>query len=77
MDVSVSDVDNDYSAPPIVIPESADLDARTIMYVQTVFWMATYVKAQAEKTGLSCDQIIEEFGVNVRRTIDPDWRPDA
>ncbi len=47
------------------------------MYVQTVFWMATYVKAQAEKTGLSCDQIIEEFGVNVRRTIDPDWRPDA
>lgn len=63
--------------PGQVLVREAQLDGRAAMYVQTVFWVASYVKQRADKGDVSEEQLIEEFGMNVRQAIDPEWRPDA
>ncbi len=73
------------SSPPPPSPPSAPEHETSgpgygtppLVYVQILFWMADYVQQRSESTGLSHDQLIEEFGMNLRGTINPDWRPDA
>ena len=52
-------------------------DGTSMMYVQTCFWVASYVRLRAERGDFTQDQLIEQFGVNVRRCIDPEWRADS
>jgi len=65
-------------APPrsLTIAESS-MDGRAVMYVQTVFWVASYVRQRAKKGDVTQEQLIEQFGVNVRSAIDPEWRPQG
>lgn len=58
--------------PPQVLGQISD--GTSMMYVQTAFWVANYVKARAQRGDFTEDQLIEQFGVNVRRCIDPDWK---
>lgn len=62
--------------PSLAVPESS-MDGRAVMYVQTVFWVASYVRNRAKQGDVTQEQLIEEFGVNVRNAIDPDWRPQG
>lgn len=52
-------------------------DATSLMYVQTCFWVAHYVRARAQRGDFSEDQLIEQFGVNVRKCINPEWKPEG
>ncbi len=44
---------------------------RAQMYVNHCIWMAAYVKQRAALGGITEEQIIGQFEVNVRRLIDP------
>ncbi len=63
--------------PGQVLIREAEMDGRAVMYVQTVFWVASYVRQRAVKGDVTQEQLIEEFAMNVRQSIDPEWRPDA
>lgn len=52
-------------------------DGTSMMYVQTCFWVANYVRLRAERGDFTEDQLIEQFGVNVRRCINPEWKGQA
>ena len=52
-------------------------DGTSIMYVQTAFWVAAYVQQRARRGDFTEDQLIEQFGVNVRRCINPNWKPEG
>lgn len=52
-------------------------DPSSLMYVQTCFWVAHYVRMRASRGDFTEDQLIEQFGVNVRKCIDPEWKPEA
>lgn len=52
-------------------------DATSLMYVQTCFWVAHYVRQRAQRGDFSEDQLIEQFGVNVRKCINPEWKPEG
>ena len=62
-------------APPPALGQISD--GTSIMYIQTCFWVASYAKMRAERGDFSQDQIIEQFGVNVRKCINPEWKADA
>lgn len=49
-------------------------DGTSMMYVQTAFWVAAYVRERARRGDFTEDQLIEQFGVNVRRCINPEWK---
>ena len=63
--------------PGQVLIREAEMDGRAVMYVQTVFWVASYVRQRSAKGDVTQEQLIEEFAMNVRQSIDPEWRPDA
>ena len=63
--------------PGQVLIREAEMDGRAVMYVQTVFWVASYVRQRAVMGAVRQEQLIEEFAMNVRQSIDPEWRPDA
>ncbi len=63
--------------PGQVLIREAEMDGRAVMYVQTVFWVASYVRQRSAKGDVTQEQLIEEFALNVRQSIDPEWRPDA
>jgi len=69
--------------PPKVAEDNAPqvlgqiTDGTSMMYVQTCFWVASYAKMRAERGDFTEDQIIEQFGVNVRRCIDPEWKANG
>ena len=74
--------EEDDKTPPTKFPgqvliREAEMDGRAVMYVQTVFWVASYVRQRAAKGGVTEEQLIEEFAMNVKQSIDPEWRPDA
>ena len=48
---------------------------RAQMYVNHVIWVATYVKMRAAQGGITEEQIIGQFELNVRRIMNPDWKP--
>lgn len=52
-------------------------DGTSMMYVQTAFWVAAYVRERASRGDFTEDQLIEQFGVNVRRCIDPEWKANG
>lgn len=52
-------------------------DGTSMMYVQTCFWVASYVRERARRGDFTQDQLIEQFGVNVRRCIDPEWKANG
>lgn len=62
---------------PIATVDQPQLDGPSATYVQTCFWVASYVKSRAARTGHTEEQLIEQFGVHVRNCIDPDWRPQG
>lgn len=61
--------------PPQVL--GAVSDGTSMMYVQTCFWVAAYVQQRALVGDFTHDQLIEQFGVNVRRCIDPSWKAEG
>lgn len=63
--------------PGQVLIREAEMDGRAVMYVQTVFWVASYVRQRSARGDVTQEQLIEEFSMNVRQTIDPEWRPDG
>ena len=63
--------------PGQVLIREAEMDGRAVMYVQTVFWVASYVRQRSAKGDVTQEQLIEEFALNVRQSINPEWRPDA
>lgn len=63
--------------PGQVLIREAEMDGRAVMYVQTVFWVASYVRQRSARGDVTQEQLIEEFAMNVRQSIDPEWRPDA
>lgn len=69
--------DDEKRPPPIAAVEQPQLDGPSSTYVQTCFWVASYVKARAARTNYTEEQLIEQFGVHVRNCIDPDWRPQG
>ena len=58
--------------PPQVL--GAVPDGTAMMYVQTCYWVAEYVRFRAKRGDFTEDQLIEQFGVNVRRCMNPDWK---
>lgn len=81
-EVTLLDANVNYS--PRAVPEPAPpevlgrIDQGTsMMYVQTCFWVSAYVQQRAKMGDFSEDQLIEQFGMNVRRCINPNWKANA
>ena len=49
---------------------------RAAWYVNMVIQMATYVVNRAAMGGITQEQIIAQFELNVRKCMDPDWKPN-
>ncbi|MCK5318850.1 MAG: hypothetical protein KAJ55_13120, partial [Anaerolineales bacterium] len=45
--------------PGQVLIREAEMDGRAVMYVQTVFWVASYVRQRAVKGDVTQEQLIE------------------
>ena len=80
--VGVEYVATYYSPPEVPEPPAPTAlrgidDGSSMMYVQTCFWVAGYVEQRSQRGDFTQDQLIEQFGVNVRRCINPEWKADA
>ena len=49
---------------------------RAAWYVNMVVGMATYVVNRAAMGGITEEQIIAQFELNVRKCMNPDWKPN-
>jgi hypothetical protein len=71
---------NPYPSQPIE-PEPSerepDYGPPSMVYMQILFWLAQWVTQRAERTGATTDQLVEEHGINIRKVIDPNWRPEG
>ena len=54
-----------------------DYGPPSMVYMQILFWLAQWVTDRAERMGVTTDQLIEEHGINIRKVIDPNWRPEG
>lgn len=48
---------------------------RAQMYVNHVIWVAAYTRQRAALGGITEEQIIGQFEMNVRRVMNPEWKP--
>lgn len=75
-------------APPPPPPEDDPPDAappadfqpvppNAATYVQICFWVAEHVRNQAERSQYTENELIEQFGMNVRKILNPEWRANA
>jgi len=56
------------------VPEDPS-GGRALEYVRTVIWVAAYTKTRAAMGGITEEQIISQFEMNVRKCMDPNWKP--
>lgn len=57
------------------VPEDPE-GGSAYQYVNCAIWFATYVKNRAARGGITEEQIIAQFEMNVRKLMDPNWEPN-
>ncbi len=55
------------------VPEDPS-GSRAYQYVNTVIWVASYVKVRAAVGDITEEQLIAQFEHNVRKIMDPNWK---
>ena len=48
---------------------------RAYQYVNTVIWVATYIKQRGSIGDVTEEQLMAQFEMNVRKIMDPNWEP--
>lgn len=72
------DVDND-RVDSIDLSEdgtgmSKELPVHVANYINVVLYVANFVRTRAAQGDVTTDQLIEVFGRNVRKVLDPDFK---
>ncbi len=63
---------------PEDIPEDCQeiIPERIAEYIRVVLHVADYVRRRSDVGDVTAEQVIEQFCVNVRRILDPDFKPN-
>lgn len=56
------------------VPEDPS-GSRAYQYVNTVVWVATYIKQRGSIGDVTEEQLMAQFEMNVRKIMDPNWKP--